>query len=279
MQNRMSRYSSTLSVSADTYLLLDGLASDVPFTAYTHDEHPVIEPLFRTTRHAEAIEASPWLVKPSPESRLFTNSKSWRHSGLVLHSDATMNTLADHLRSLISVRMPSKQLAYCRFYSPDWASRLFDSMTDGEFEAWSGPVSEWHLYSEGNWSGYTSTATSAPRKAADEGWYMLRQDQLTKWEADEYEHFVGRAAQHLGLQQRDPYYANQKEYIRHLVQQAQSYGFTLEHQCMHYLELAWRFGNELSAPNWEKALADRQISANERLRQAEQHLFGLNRDA
>ncbi|MGH1448222.1 MAG: DUF4123 domain-containing protein, partial [Pseudomonadaceae bacterium] len=50
--------------SDDCYLLLDGLGMDVPVTAYTHDDHPITTPLFRGTRHAKLIEASPWLVKP-----------------------------------------------------------------------------------------------------------------------------------------------------------------------------------------------------------------------
>lgn len=265
--------------SDSCYLLVDGLAMDVPFTAYNLDDHPITEPLFRGTRHTEVIEASPWLVKPSAKGRLLASTESWRSDGVVVYSDAPMNVLANHLRSLISITLPSDQLAYCRFYAPNWSSRLFSSMSTGEFEAWSGPITQWRVFTKGTWQSYVSKATGAPRHTHEEGWYKLRERQLKQWEAEEYQRFVDKTALDLGCRPEHQNYVHQREQIDNLIQQAHEDGFTLEHQCLHYLELAWRFPQEFSRQGCARELlANAEQSANQRLKLAEKQLFGLDKD-
>jgi len=264
--------------SNNCYLLLDGLSMDVPFTAYTHDDHPAIVPLFRGTRHAKVIEASPWLVKPSATGQLLAKPESWQKHGLLLHSSAGKEITANHLRSLISIQLPSRQLAYCRFYAPTWADRLFNTMRPEEFESWSGPISRWVLNDGSTWKAYAGTCNGKPRDGNDEGWYRLREEQLSQWQADEHEKFVHKAAQHLGCDQNDADFFNQREQITGLIKKAHAYGFRLEHQTLHYLELAWRFPHELSNPYWTGYLGDQTHTADQRLASAEQQLFGLNKD-
>lgn len=264
--------------SDDCYLLLDGLSMDVPLTAYTLDEHPLIEPLYRGTRHAELIEASPWLIKPSAAGQLLTKPEIWQRHGVLLYSAVSREAVVAHLRSLISVQLPSQQLAYCRFYSPDWAARLFNTMRLDEFESWSGPVSQWLLYTNNAWKVYASNAAGAHRDTNDEGWYRIREEQLSQWQADEHQKFIDQAAHHLGCNQSHADYANQRERIENLIDQANGYGFKLEHQVLHYLELAWRFPQELSTPYWTGYLGDHTQAADQRLQFSEQQLFGLNKD-
>lgn len=264
--------------SDDCYLLLDGLAMDVPVTAFSLDERPKIEPLFRGTRHAEVIEASPWLVKPMAGGQLLSSPEVWQRHGVVLYSAAGKDTLAQHLRSLISVRLPSQQLAYCRFYAPDWTARLFNSMHPEEFQAWSGPISKWLIHSDDSWTAYICDSTGQPKDVNDEGWYMLREEQLAQWQAEEQQRFIDRAMHYLGCKSYRADFAVQRERITRLIQQAQSYGFTLEHQALQYLELAWRFPHELSAQQWTGYLADHSHTADQRLQFAEQQLFGLSKD-
>lgn len=264
--------------SNDCYLLLDGLSMDVPFIAYTHDDHPAIVPLFRGTRHAKVIEASPWLVKPSSGGQLLFKPETWQRHGLLLYSSAGKDAIAAHLRSLISVQLPSRQLAYCRFYAPTWADRLFRTMQPEEFQSWSGPVSQWLLHDENTWKAYVGNATGKLRDANDEGWYRLRAEQLSQWQADEHEQFIDKAAQHLGCNQNHADHFNQREHIAGLIKKAHDYGFRLEHQTLHYLELAWRFPHELSSPYWADYLDDQTHTADQRLAFAEQQLFGLNKD-
>lgn len=279
MSKRLNmRHASAPSYSNDCYLLLDGLSMDVPLTAYTHDAHPVIEPLFCSNRHADIIEASPWLIKPSAEGRLLAKPEIWKAHGVLLYSAGSRETLAAHLRSLISIRLPSQQLAYCRFYNPSWAGRLFISMHPEEFESWSGPVSQWLIYNDGSWTAYACNGTGTHRYVNDEGWYKLREEQLSQWQADEYQIFIDKAAGHLGCDQGHADYTHQREKIGGLIQQAQGYGFKLEHQVLHYLELAWRFPRELSSPYWSAYLGDQNHTADQRLQFSEQQLFGLNKD-
>ncbi|GGD04598.1 DUF4123 domain-containing protein [Halopseudomonas salina] len=279
MSERMNvRQASAPDYSDDCYLLLDGLNMDVPFTAYTHDDHPTIVPLFRGTRHAKVIEASPWLVKPSAGGQLLAKPETWQDYGLVLRSAAGKDTIADHLRSLISVLLPSRQLAYCRFYAPTWADRLFSTMRPEEFESWSGPISQWLLHDGSAWKAYVSTANGKPRGLNEEGWYLLREEQLSQWQTDEHERFIDKATHHLGCNQGHAGYLNQREHIAALIKKAHDYGFRLEHQTLHYLELAWRFPQELSSPYWAEYLGDQTHTADQRLAFSEQQLFGLNKD-
>jgi hypothetical protein len=265
--------------SEDCYLLLDGLGIDVPVTAYTYDDHPLIEPVFRDTRHAPLIKASPWLVKPEADSRLLAQPEVWARTGVVLHCESGMNVLANHLRSLISVKTPLGQLAYCRFYSPDWTVRLFETMSQEEFEEWSGPISRWLVQLPAGWIEYASAKTGRARSAADEGWYRLREEQIEKWQLEEYENLVDRAALQLGLTPEQPGHAEQRKRIEVLLQQAKKLGFESEQTVLLYLELAWRFAQESNAPGWMSRFADRNISPEQRLYEAEQQLFKLDEGA
>lgn len=262
--------------SDDCYLLIDGIALDVPVIAYTLDDHPRIEPLFRGTRHAEIIEASPWLIKPSVEGRLLTTREDWQQHGMVLRSLVPMPVLAEHLRSLISVRLPSQQLAYCRFHDPAWANRILGSMNSGEFLAWSGPITEWLVFIDGAWHAYENNIPGVPRSSGDEGWFQLREEQLARWQAEEYERFLDRAAGHFGYMKEHSDYPQQRAKVGELIQQAQGYGFGMEYQILHYLELASRFQVELAHPGWVAHFSNRAQDADTRLRQAEERLFGLS---
>ena len=261
--------------SSDAYLLLDGLALEVPVMAYSLDDHPRIAPLFRGTRHADIIEVSPWLVKPSRGGQLLAAPRTWQKHGIFLRSSAPMSALAEHLRSLISVRLPSRQLAYCRFHAPRWASRLLESMSPDELSAWCGPVTEWQVYTRGAWQVYQNRNPGPTRTAADEGWFQISQSQIARWQAEESENFIDRAATFFGCRKEHPEYPQQRARIIRLIRQAEGYGLSMEYQVLHYLELAWRFESELGHPSWVAHLSDQTQDADTRLRHAEQKLFGL----
>lgn len=265
--------------SDDCYLLLDGLGMDVPVTAYTHDDHPIIAPLFRATRHATLIEASPWLVKPEANGRLMTRPDAWARAGVVLYCEAGMNALANHLRSLISVKTPSGQLAYCRFYSPIWTTKLFATMDHEEFAAWSGPVSRWVVQHREEWIEYVNLRTGPARAAKDEGWYRLRTEQIEKWHLEEYEHLIDRAALQLGLSLERGDYLELRKRVELLLEQALQFGFESEQTALHYLELAWHFEQDSSVPVWASLFADRSINPEQRLYEAEKQLFKLDEGA
>lgn len=256
------------------YILFDGALLSAAVLTYTHDDSPIAQSLYAGTRHSEALEVSPYLVRPSATSRLWDIEDQWRHAGIVLQSSAESAVLADHLRSLISIRMPSQQLAYCRFYSPNWMRRLLSSFSEKELSAFSGPVERWYAYGQQEWISLTSEIPGTPRKAADEGWFHLRQEHLDLLHQDETQRFIERMAQHFDC---PPSFTTEgaaaREKLALRVGQAQRCGFTLEHQCIHYLELAWRFPRELDTPELHKLLTDQHTPIEQRLEHAEKRLF------
>lgn len=261
------------------YLLLDGALMDVPLFAYSHDDHPVVEPLYRNTRHESALSVSPCLLKPSANARLWQQQAQWQTKGVVLCSTESFPVMTQHLKSLLSVRLPSQQLAYCRYYSPTWLVRLLSSMSPPELKAWSGPVEAWYANSPEGWVCFKSDTQGVARKHDEEGWFALKQTQLEQWRTEEHQRFIDRAAEHLGCESKATAQGReQRTKVAALTDAARELGFVLEYQCLHYLELAWRFPQELLSPQLVHILADREQDADQRLQLAERQLFGLNRD-
>ena len=270
----------TLPTGDELYLLLDGALLDAPRLVYEHDSNLQLDQLYRGTRHLSAIETSPCLVKPSIDSQLWNEEQEWKSSGIVIRSEAPMAQLADHLRSLISVRLPSGQFAYLRFYSPEWLSRLLNSCTAAEVSALSGPVSAWMVASNQDWLQLVPDRIGDCRSAAEEGWFAIRPAQLEQWEREEREQFFERMADHFGFASSDEQKGwQQREQLSQLVMRANQYGFNQEHLCTHYLELAWAFPESMSSAPIISCLTDRTKTATARLRQVEEQLFGLAREA
>lgn len=269
----------TLSSEPNLYLLLDGAMLDAPRIVYEHDDSPTIERLFRQTRHAGAIEASPCLAQLSAATRLWAQASQWQDNAVILQSDAGFDQLTNHLRSLLSVRLPSGQLAYFRFYSPQWLVRLHESTSDTEFTAFSGPVSSWAAWNGDDWLRLVPAAAGKVRAAAEEGWFSLRQTQLYAWADTEQEQFIERSAQLLGC---DPAASEvgraQRRHMAALIANARGAGLTREDHCIHYLELAWQFPNRIDQPDLQQVLHDSNTPPGTRLQIAENKLFGLAQD-
>lgn len=266
-------------LSENTYLLLDGAALDAPYIAYSLDDEPQIEALFQYTRHEALAEASPWLVKPSPGSRLFIQRDSWAENGVALRAAVPFAVLAGHLRSLLSVKLPQGELAYCRFYSPGWAGRLFSSMTPQEFARWSGPVEHWIMAADASWHCFFNPGLTEARGQAEEGWFTLTQRQVEQFSESERQRFVDRVVERL----RAGYANTDSEILRdHVLQgieQAESYGLVLEYQVLHFLELRARFPIEFASASWGHHFKQTDRDPDLRLRIAEQKLFGLGGSA
>lgn len=262
-------------LSENTYLLLDGAALDAPYIAYSLDDEPQIEALFQYTRHEALAEASPWLVKPSPGSRLFIQRDSWAENGVALRAAVPFAVLAGHLRSLLSVKLPQGELAYCRFYSPGWAGRLFSSMTPQEFARWSGPVEHWIMAADTSWHCFSNPGPTEARGQAEEGWFTLTPGQIEQFGESERQRFVDRVVERL----RAGYADTDSEILRGRVlegiEQAESYGLVLEYQVVHFLELRARFPIEFASASWIHHFKQTDRDPDLRLRIAEQKLFGL----
>ena len=276
---KCSRYGA-LPTSDDLYLLLDGALLNAPRLVYEHDSHPQLDQLYRGTRHVSAVEVSPCLVKPSTNSQLWAEEHLWKTSGIVVRSEVPMAQLADHLRSLISVRLPSGQFAYLRFYSPEWLLRLLNSCTAAEITAFSGPISAWMVTSGKEWLQLAVERTGNCRNAAEEGWFAIRSAQLEQWEQEEQGQFLERMADQFGCAKVDEQEGlQQRERLSQLIMRANEYGLDQEHLCTHYLELAWAFPERIASASIISSLADRTQTGSARLRQVEEQLFGLAREA
>ncbi|KKN37480.1 hypothetical protein LCGC14_0762990 [marine sediment metagenome] len=262
--------------SANLHLLLDGALIDAPKLVYGHDDAPRVEQLYRGTRHEKALAVSPYLAKPSAGSRLWAIKDAWQFKGILLATNASFEQLADHLRSLISMSLPSSQLAYCRFYSPQWLVRLLRSTTPEDFIALSGPISQWIARTEDGWLSMKPAAAGQSRRAEEEGWFSLRQDQLDLWAEEEHQKFIERAVSHLRCEDKQSAAGKlQRQHIVKLTAMAREMGFIQEHHCLHYLELAWRFPNDITNQSLSTHFGNQSSSPGQRLQEAERHLFGL----
>lgn len=274
------RYGELPAADDGLYLLLDGALLNAPRLVYEHDSNPQLEQLYRGTRHASALGVSPCLVKPSIDSQLWTEEHRWNTSGIVIRSELPMAQLIDHLRSLISARLPSGQLAYLRYYSPEWLLRLLSSFTATEVSAFAGPVSAWVVFRENEWFELAPDCTGDCRSASEEGWFTIRSAQLEQWEQEQREQFLERMADHFGGASIDEQEGLQRrEWLSQLIMRANEYGFDREHLCIHYLELAWAFPDQISSASIISSLTDRTQAGAARLRRVEEQLFGLAREA
>ena len=258
------------------FILLDGARVDAPKLIYTHDDSPLLERLYHGTRHAEVIEASPCLIEPSTSSRLWSAQSEWQDFAVVLQSNASIDLLAGHLRSLISMRLPSQQLTYCRFYSPVWLQRFMASTTNDEFAALSGPVQRWYFHGTESWQSISSTEPGLLRTASEEGWFVLRQEQFDQWQTEEQALFIERMAVHLNSPPSNTLEgATERRRIASLTERASQLGLVQEYQATHYIELAWQFPVAIDSPELQALFDNQNESADQRLEEVERRLFGL----
>ncbi|TBW45986.1 DUF4123 domain-containing protein [Marinobacter halodurans] len=246
----------------DSYLLLDGAMIDALMLTYKHDDSPWVAWLYRGTRHESAIEASPLLVKPSPGSRLWDNSEEWSRYGIVLKTRVTKDALLGHLQSLISIRLPSGQLSYCRFYAQSHLANFLGAMDDSEKIAFSGPIECWmNPTPDSGWQTIEIASTGSIKQLKDEGWFQLTQEQLDRMKAIKRSRFIGRLADHLGLAQGDTSLSS----LSDIVQQAETQAFVTEKDIAHYAEMAVHHGERLNSAECQAVLASDELTNFEKL--------------
>ncbi|RLK46392.1 uncharacterized protein DUF4123 [Alkalispirillum mobile] len=213
-------------------MLLDGATTDAPRLAYQHDDAPELERLYAGTPHQAAISVSPCLVRPSPGSELLAAPETWQDHGILLESPADLPVVANHLRSLISLRLPSGQGAYCRFYSPGQMIPFLCALDPEELRAFSGPIHAWHLPG----TDYVIRAASAgpARNAADEGWFQMSDDHMKHLQEQSRWLFRMRVARLSGLAGQPD---GQLRCAR-LIERAEHYGFRSELEVGRFVALA-----------------------------------------
>ncbi|MDN6320432.1 MAG: DUF4123 domain-containing protein [Marinobacter sp.] len=248
-----------------TWLLLDGAVFDAPRFIYEHDDQPELEYLYRGTAHESAIQVSPCLVKPSPSSRVWSEQVKWQKHAVVLMSDESLPVLADHLRSLLSVKLPDGAYSYLRFYSPKQLGRLMEVFSELERDKFSGPITDWlTIQNSGEWLQFGSAGKTPPKKASDEGWFALADHHLQGLADKAREEFVTRLATYLSI--------NDSPKLNALIQQASSFGFSTEKDVSQYAELAVVHGPRIKHPELQAILSKSDMPTSVRLSEVDKRL-------
>ena len=247
------------------WLLIDGAVFDAPRFIYEHDDQPELEYLYLSTPHESAIEVSPCLVKPSPSSRIWSEQARWQDYAVVLMADEILPVLADHLRSLLSVKLPDGSYSYLRFYSPKQLVRLMEAFSDLERGQFSGPITDWlAFHNEGQWRRFRVDGQRPARRASEEGWFVLADHHIQALAAMTREGFVSRLARYLSL--------NDASRLNALIQQASSFGFRTEKEVSRFAELAVVHGERIEYPEFQAILSNSEMSAGKRLSEVDKRL-------
>lgn len=259
------------------YLLLDGAALPALQIIYQQDDAPKVELLYRSTRHESMLEISPVLYCLSGQHRMWEHRRHWQSSGLLFESSVNIDALADHMRSLLSVTLPSGELAFCRFYDPALTERFFASLTLEELSAWLGPIGTLWLPTENKWIDFTTACISPARPADDEGWFSIRPEHLAHWQIQERQLFIQRLVSHFSA---DDFHRQSevelRQVIDHRTAEAEGLGIDSEHHLLTYVELALQFPDEINKPAVQMRLANMEEPAEHRMARVEAVLLGLN---
>lgn len=246
-------------------ILMDGAAFDAPRFVYEQDEQPELEYLYLGTRHHEAMEVSPCLVKPSPMSQMWDKQFQWRQHAVVLISCEGLNVLADHLRSLLSVEMPDGSYSYLRFYSSRQFQHLMNALSSVERNRFAGPVRKWLSFqSDGSWHCIEADGSGQCRRASDEGWFALTELHIKVLSAGAEDKFVEKLSQFLGVENRAR--------LKDLTQEARLLGFRTEKDVSRYAELVVVHGERIKHPEIQAILSMPEISAGMKLCEVDKRL-------
>ncbi|MCD1648732.1 DUF4123 domain-containing protein [Marinobacter adhaerens] len=247
------------------YILLDGALFDAPRFIYERDDQPELEYLFLGTPHEAALEVTPCLVKPSRASRLWRAQPEWRDKAVVLVADESLPVIAGHLRSLLSVQLPDGGYSYLRYYSPKQFQRLMLAFTEQERNRFSGPVRDWLAFqADGAWSRFSSDAPQPVKTASDEGWFLLSEQHLAAISGGARSEFIEKLGRFLAM--------DDQVRLNRLIEEANSLGFRTEKEVSRYAELAFVHGDQITHPESQTILSNREMSAGARLKALDKHL-------
>ena len=244
------------------YMLIDGALLDAPKLIYSHDDNPGFDQLYRRTPHHSALEVSPCIVQPSDTSRLWEAESIWRSAGVVIESHADIQTIADHFRSIISVRLPNQTFVYLRFYSPTQIHGLLSAFNSNERAMFSGPVLKWHYFdSDKGWATTEIDNLVQGHGAKEEGWFQLTEEHIQTITAQKEATFIRTLVKNSGL----ALIPDNENLMRTLVEQGRCYGFRTKAQLASYTEIATHYPKALCLPSAQSILSDAQKPASERL--------------
>jgi hypothetical protein len=128
--------------AATRYLLLDGAKiENLPARVYSLDENPIVEWLYHSTPLQEVFDVGPALVVLRANTALEKAFiEDWQNdAGLIIESDAPIQQLTEHLRSLIHVRVTGDASMLFR-YDPRVMRHWLPPLSPAEKDHLMGPI-------------------------------------------------------------------------------------------------------------------------------------------
>lgn len=261
------------------FILLDGAVFPAMQRVYEYEISPQVSPLYYGTRHEASLDVSPCLYQPSGESEIWNFEEQWRTQGVVLVSAYSYFEVLDYLKSLISVRLPNDQLAYWRFYSPEWLSKIIRTLSQEDFSKFNGPVSQWAAYADGRWELYSSVGLNLIEKNKEEGWFHLSQNCIEKLKTVKKEEFYMRLEEKLASEiSKESFEGVSREDVSNTVCLAESLGFKSNFEIEWFTITNYKYPESIKRPDVKKIIENIEIAALERKFKVDEAVWGVKEE-
>ncbi|SDM88767.1 protein of unknown function [Franzmannia pantelleriensis] len=261
------------------FVLLDGALLPAMQLVYGYEPSPQACPVYYGTPHETCLEVSPCLYEPKGGSSIWDDSENWRGRGVIFTSRYSFFDVLKHLQSLISVSLPSGQLAYWRFYSPDWLASIMDVFETEDIIHFTGPISQWAAFTEDGWQLYRPQIAEEPIHNRDEGWFYLSDTYIESWKSSRREQFI------LDIQKRANEKSNDflsetvlKEDISDLFDIAKEAGFTKKAELERFIFLFLKNPDAIRSSEYLLMVKDASYPPMTRLDTVESKLFGMREE-
>lgn len=258
------------------FILLDGAVFPAMQRMYDYEISPQVSPIYYGTRHEASLDVSPCLYQPSGESKIWDCEEQWRTQGVVFVSAYSYFEVLDYLKSLISVRLPNDQLAYWRFYSPAWFSKIVRAMSDEDFSKFSGPVNQWVAYTGGCWKLYDSGKHEFFDKNKEEGWFQISQNCIEKLKDAKKEEFYIRLEEKLASEiSKVSFEVVCREDVLNTVGLAESLGFENAYEIEWFTLTNYKYPELVKRCEVKELIEDIEVAPLERKFQVEEAIWGI----
>ncbi|WP_447044384.1 DUF4123 domain-containing protein [Vreelandella sp. H-I2] len=258
------------------FILLDEAVFPAMQSIYDYEVSPQVSPIYYGTRHEASLGVSPCLYKPSAKSQVWDHEKDWRKNGLVFVSSYSHFEVLEYLKSLISVRLPNDQLAYWRFYSPEWFSKIMRALSDEDFSKFNGPVNQWAAYAGDSWELYNSVRHDFFDTNKQEGWFQLSQNCIEKLKSAKKEDFYLRLEKKLASEISKENFENVcREEILSTVNIAEKLGFKSSYEIEWFTVTNYKYFDLMERDDIKKLIENVEVAALERQLQVEEAIWGI----
>lgn len=261
------------------FILLDGAVFPAMQRVYDYEISPQVSPLYYGTRHESSLDVSPCLYQPSGESEIWKYEKHWRKHGLVFSSAYSYFEVLNYLKSLISIRLPNEQLAYWRFYSPDWFSMIMSCFSNEELSMFTGPVNQWATYTGGRWELYKAVGHDFFEKNKEEGWFQLSQNCIEKIKKIKKEEFYIQVERELTSQISavDSEKVLRKDVVG-IVDRAERLGFKSVSELEWFVLMHYKYPGLMNADSVKELVGNVEFTVKERQFKVEKLVWGITEE-